>query len=149
MSKHEEVVQAVAALVKAALPFAEVVRLEGEAGDDGKPVATPPGGQVRIFDGDPGDPEVILSPLTYLYTRRIPISLIAYESGGKSRREVINDMLTPIGEAIALDDTLGGRCDFIEAEAATFDDITTAGAVTERSADTAIFATYSTSSPLL
>lgn len=148
-SKREQVVQAVAALVKAALPFADHVRLEGDIDDEGKPITTPPGGQVRIFDGDPGEPEVVLSPLTYIWTHRIPISLIAYESGSKSRREVIEAMLVAIGEAVALDDTLGGLVDVIEAEAPTFDDLTITGALTERGADTAILATYETTSPLL
>jgi len=60
MSKREQVIEAIVALVDAALPAAKVER------NAAKPERIPPGGLVIVRDSDPGEPEVILSPLTYI-----------------------------------------------------------------------------------
>lgn len=61
-SKREQVLDAIKALVAAALPDADVKRNLAKAD------RIPPGGLVIVRDGDPGDPEVMLSPLLYIYT---------------------------------------------------------------------------------
>lgn len=108
----------------------------------------PPGGMVIIRDGDPGEPEVLLSPLLYVYTHRIPIEVAAYETSSQPREQVLDEMLGAIGIAVAGDRTLGGLCDFIEAEAPATDDVETAGARAGRWADAAIVAVYGTTDPL-
>ena len=57
-SKRETVLAAAKTLVAAALPGVEVRR------NLAKTERIPPGGLVVIRDGDPGEPEVSLSPLT-------------------------------------------------------------------------------------
>jgi hypothetical protein len=142
MSKREQVIEAVVALIDAALPAAKVER------NAAKPERIPPGGLAIVRDGDPGEPDVLLSPLTYLYTHRVPIEIAARESGPQSREQVLDAMLAAIGAAVAADRTLGGLCDFIEAEAPATADIEAAGALPGRWADAAIVATYGTSDPL-
>jgi hypothetical protein len=141
-SKREQVLDAVRALVVAALPNADVKRNLAKA------ERIPPGGLVIVRDGEPGDPEVMLSPLTYVYTHRIPIEVAAYETSSQSREQVLDEMLGAIGVAVAADRTLGGLCDFIEAEAPATDDVETAGARAGRWADAAIVAVYGTTDPL-
>jgi len=141
-SKREQVLDAVKALVAAALPNADVKRNLAKAD------RIPPGGLVIVRDGEPGEPEVMLSPLTYIYTHRIPIEVAAYETSTKPREQVIDEMLGAIGTAVAADRTLGGLCDFIEAEAPVTDDVETAGARAGRWADAAIVAVYGTTDPL-
>lgn len=141
-SKREAVLAAVHALVSGALPNAEVKR------NLNKPERIPPGGLVIIRDGDPGEPEVLLSPLTYVYEHRIPLELAAFASASLTREQVLDQMLSAIGTAVTADRTLGGLCDFIEAEAPTSDDIETAGAISGRWADAAIIASYATANPL-
>lgn len=141
-SKREAVLAGVLALLRSALPSAEVRR------NLAKPERIPPGGLAIVRDGDPGEPEVLLSPLTYLYTHRIPVEIAARESGTQSREQVLDIMLAAIGAAVAADRTLGGLCDFIEAEAPATADIDAAGAQTVRWADAAIVASYGTSDPL-
>ena len=141
-SKREQVLDAVAALIDAALPAAKVER------NAAKPERIPPGGLAIVRDGDPGEPEVLLSPLTYLYTHRIPLEIAARESGSQSREQVLDAMLAAIGAAVAADRTLGGLCDFIEAEAPATADIEAAGALPGRWADAAIVAIYGTPDPL-
>ncbi|MGE5509677.1 MAG: hypothetical protein ACM31O_00335 [Bacteroidota bacterium] len=141
-SKREQVLDAVKALVAAALPNADVKRNLAKA------ERIPPGGLVTVRDGEPGEPEVMLSPLTYIYTHRIPIEVAAYETTSKPREQVLDEMLGAIGTAVAADRTLGGLCDFIEAEAPATDDVETAGARAGRWADAAIVAVYGTTDPL-
>lgn len=141
-SKRETVLAAVKSLVAAALPGADVKRNLTKA------ERIPPGGLVVIRDGDPGDPEVSLSPLTYLYSHRIPLEIAAYESATLTREQVVDAMLGAIGAAVMANRTLGGRCDWIEAEAPVTDDIEALGALPGRFADLAILAVYSTTDPL-
>lgn len=142
MSKREQVIEAIVALIVAALPAAKVER------NAAKPERVPPGGLVIVRDGDPGEPEVLLSPLTYLYTHRVPLEIAARESGSQSREQVLDAMLATIGAVIAADRTLGGLCDFIEAEAPATADIEASGAQAVRWADAAIVAIYGTPDPL-
>lgn len=141
-SKREQVIDALVALIDAALPAAKVER------NAAKPERIPPGGLAIVRDGDPGEPEVLLSPLTYLYTHRIPVEIAARESGAQSREQALDAMLAAIGAAVVADRTLGGLCDFIEAEAPATADIDAAGAQTARWADAAIVASYCTPDPL-
>lgn len=141
-SKREQVLDAVKALLASALPDADVKR------NQAKPERIPPGGLVVIRDGDPGEPEVMLSPLVYVYSHRIPIELAAYETSSQLSEQVLDDMLGAIGVVVSGDRTLGGLCDFIEAQAPSTDDVETAGARAGRWADTAIVAVYGTPDPL-
>ncbi|KAB2883035.1 MAG: hypothetical protein F9K38_06710 [Pseudorhodoplanes sp.] len=141
-SRREQVLDALRALLVAALPDADVKR------NLAKPERIPPGGLVIMRDGEPGDPEVMLSPLTYVYTHRFPVEIAVYETASESREAVLDTLLGMIGTAIAADRTLGGLCDFLEAEAPSTDDIETAGAVAGRWADIAIIAVYGTTDPL-
>ena len=61
---------------------------------------------------------------------------------------VVGSLLGAIGAAVVADRTLGGLCDFIEAEAPSTDDVETAGARAGRWADPSIVAVYGTTDPL-
>jgi len=141
-SKREQVLDAIKTLIASALPNAEVKR------NLAKPERIPPGGLVIIRDGDPGEPEVILSPLIYVYSHHIPIELAAYETSSQTREQVLDGILGAIGTAVVSNRTLGGLCDFIEAEAPSTEDVETTGARASRWADVAIVAVYGTTDPL-
>lgn len=141
-SKREQVLDAIKALLSTALPNADVRR------NLAKPERIPPGGLVVIRDGDPGEPEVMLSPLIYVYSHRIPIELAAYETSSQTPEQVLDEMLGQIGLVVSADRTLGGLCDFIEAQAPETNDVETAGARAGRWADAAVVAVYGTADPL-
>ncbi len=101
-----------------------------------------------IRDGDPGEPDVTLSPVSYLYTHRIPVEIAAFESATLTREQVLDDMLAAIGAAIIANRRLGGLVDWIDAKAPTSEDIETAGSQAGRFADVVIVATYATADPL-
>ena len=113
-----------------------------------KPERIPAGGLIIIRDGDPGDPEVLLSPLTYLYTHRVPVEIAVVAAPPLSREQVLDEALRAIGAAVEADRTLGGLCDFVEPDAPATDDLEATGAVAGRWAGAVIVATYATTNPL-
>jgi hypothetical protein len=141
-SRREEVLEALLALIATALPAAKVER------NTAKPERIPVGGLVIVRDGDPGDPEATLSPLTYTYTHRIPIEIAVLPAAPLSREETLDQMLRALGEAVESNRTLGGLCDFLEPEAPSTDDLEATGTVVGRWASAVILATYATPNPL-
>ncbi len=140
-SKREQILEALKVLIQGALPHADVER------NRDKPQSIGPGGTVIVRDGEPGDPEVTLSPLTYLWDHRVPVEVATYESGGKTPAEVLDDMLRPIGKAVEQDRTLGGLCDWLDVTAPVTDAIESLGVAPGRWADFDFVATYATSNP--
>jgi hypothetical protein len=101
-----------------------------------------------IRDGDPGEPEVILSPLVYVYTHRMVVEVAAVKTSSLTREQVCDQLLASIGIALTADRTLGGLCDWIEPEAPISGDIEAQGAEAARHAEFVIVAVYATSNPL-
>lgn len=141
-SRREQVVQAVLALVRNALPNAEVER------DAPWPVRPQPGGLVIVRDGEPGPAEECFSPRSYTYRHEIPLEVFGPE-GAADRHENLDAMLIVIVAAVAADPTLGGLCDWFEvAGAPSPDDVATANSQPIRAATVPLMAEYTTSSPL-
>lgn len=141
-SKREQVLDGVLGMAVAALPYANVGR------NMTKPERPEPGGMVNIGDGDPGDPEVLLSPLSYTYSHRVRLDVAAYEGATKSREQVLDEMFQALSAAIEADRTLGGLCEWIEPVAPSPDDAETSGTELVRWAEFELICVYTTSSPL-
>ena len=145
MSKHLAVADAVKAMVKEALDFATVKGMDLE---EAKPTLIDELGQAIIRSGDPGEPEIDLSPPAYWWERTFPIELASYDESSRTAREVLAEMATLVGEAIAADRYLGGLCTWLDASAPTDGEMDARGARPIAWSDFTIIATYSTSSPL-
>lgn len=142
MTRQFEVILALKALVAAALPAADV---RGFDGDTTAPATIPDGGCVIGLPGDSGQPEVDLSPLSYNYGHQLMLEVAAPKGEGGA---ALDAMLIPIGTAIEADRTLGGLCEFLEAEAPDRNDRTIAAGTVINWATVAIVASYATSNPL-
>lgn len=92
------------------------------------PEDVPADGLMILRDGNPGTPEVLLSPLTYLWTHRAELEVFVQAGTAAARDEALDDLLADIAAAIADDRTLGGLCDWVEAEAAAPADLPVPGA---------------------
>ena len=104
-------------------------------------------GLIILRDGKPGDPEVTLSPLTYFYEHRAELEVVIQAGTG---RDALFDALTSdIGAALAADRTLGGLCDWVEAEAPEPVDLPIEGAAALKAAVITIVLHYATSDPLI
>lgn len=145
MSTRLDVLKALKTLIGVAVAPAEVLGLDG---DEAPPARVSQNGRVIVRTGDPGEPEVDLSPLAYNWAHRIPVEVVALSGVGITPEEALDAMLVKIGSAIEGDRTLGGLCDWVEAAAPATEDISNDGVTPPRGADLVITATYVTTSPL-
>ena len=112
------------------------------------PERIPAGGLVILRDGDPGAPEMLLSPPAYLYEHRAEVEAIV-EAGTPAEREAAFDALVAgVGAAIAADRTLGGLGDWVEAEAPEPAELAVEGAAGLKAAVIPVVLTYATADPL-
>jgi hypothetical protein len=110
------------------------------------PERIPATGLIILRDGKPGEPEVTLSPLTYFYEHRAELEVVIQAGAG---RDTLFDALTAsIGAALATDRTLGGFCDWVEAEAPEPVDLPIEGAAALKAAVITVVLHYASSDPL-
>ena len=110
------------------------------------PERIPPAGLMILRDGDPGEPGVTLSPLMYHYQHRAELEVIVQTSEERDMR--FDRLIGRIGAAIAVDHTLRGRCDWVEAEAPEPVDLPVEGSAAIKAAIIPIILHYATSDAL-
>ena len=111
------------------------------------PERIPPSGLIILRDGKPGEPEVTLSPLTYFYEHRAELEVVIQAGAG---RDALFDALTAsIGAVLAADRSLGGLCDWVEAEAPEPVDLPIEGAAALKAAVIIVVLHYASPDPLL
>ena len=135
---RETILTALADLLRT-IPHVSVLR--GEV----LPERIPPAGLMILRDGEPGEPEVTLSPLTYHYRHRAEIEAVVQ---GANRDATFDALCASIGAVIAADRTLGGLCDWVEAEAPQPVDLPVEGAASLKAAVIPVILYYSTTDPL-
>jgi hypothetical protein len=109
------------------------------------PERVPAAGLLILRDGEPGEPEVTLSPLAYHYQHRAEIEVVVQ---GNDRDTTFAVFCANIGAVFAADRTLGGLCDWVEAEAPRPVDLPVEGAATLKAAVIPVLLHYSTADPL-
>ena len=110
------------------------------------PERIPTSGLIMLRDGKPGEPEVTLSPLIYFYEHRAELEVVIQAGSG---RDVLFDALTAaIGQTLAADRTLGGLCDWVEAEAPEPVDLPIEGAAALKAAVIIVVLHYASPDPL-
>ncbi|WP_411958698.1 acyl-CoA transferase [Paracoccus homiensis] len=112
---------------------------------DVMPERVPPDGLLILRDGDPGEPEVTLSPLAYHYQHRAEIEAVVQ---GTDRDATLDNLCASVGTAIAADRTLGGFCDWIEAEAPRPVDLPVEGAISLKAGAISVVLHFTSTSPL-
>ena len=152
MTKRREVLDALKAMLVAALPSS--VTVEGLDGADASPDRLLAGGRVLIEAGNPGEPEIDLSPPTYNYRHEIPVTVDALavaataDAPAMTAEDAVDAILDLMSAAIEADRFLGGAVDYLDAYAPQSEDDYVDGAAVSRVAPFTIIATYSTSHPL-
>lgn len=109
------------------------------------PERVPTEGLLILRDGDPGEPEVTLSPLAYHYRHRAEIEAVVQ---GANRDAAFDVLTASIGTTVSTDRTLGGLCDWVETEAPRPVDLPMEGATSLKAAVVPIVLHYSTADPL-
>ena len=109
------------------------------------PERVPSEGLLILRDGEPGEPEVTLSPLAYHYQHRAEIEAVIQ---GFDRDATFDALTASIGTALSGDRTLGGLCDWVESEAPRPVDLPVEGAASLKAAVIPVVLHYSTADPL-
>ena len=109
------------------------------------PERIPTEGLLILRDGEPGEPEVTLSPLRYHYQHQAEIEAVVQ---GVDRDVGFDILCASVGAALTEDRTLGGLCDWVEAEAPQPVDLPVDGGTSLKAALITIVLQYSTQDPL-
>lgn len=141
-STSEAILMALLAALEAARPAG--ARVERNAT---LPDRIPAAGLLILRDGDPGDPEVLLSPTCYIYQHVAEVDLLV-EDRAPARDATFDTLKQSIASALAADRTLGGRCDWIEALAPAPLELPLEGADAIKGATVGVVLHYQTDDPL-
>ena len=109
------------------------------------PERVPAAGILILRDGEPGEPDVTLSPLAYHYQHRAEVEAVVQ---GGDRDATFDALCAGIGAALDADRTLGGLCDWVEAQAPRPVDLPIEGAASLKAAVIPVMLHYSTADPL-
>ncbi|MGE3622528.1 MAG: acyl-CoA transferase, partial [Bdellovibrionales bacterium] len=77
----------------------------------------PDGGLIIFRDGDPGEPETLLSPVSYYWQHRALVEAVVQKGDQAARDLALDSLYRKISIAIAGDRTLGGLCDRVTPQA--------------------------------
>jgi hypothetical protein len=114
--------------------------------DEVLPERIPAAGLIILRDGQPGEPEVTLSPLRYHYQHRAELEVVVQAPNG--RASTFDTLIVAIGAAIEADRTLGGLCDWVEPEPPASVDLPIDGAAALKSAVITVVLHYTATGPL-
>jgi hypothetical protein len=112
------------------------------------PAKIPPDGLLILRDGDPGEPEVTLNPVTYLWQHRAELEVVVEAATPAERDTALDALLVAIGEALASDPTLGGAVEWSEAGAPRTEDLAIEGAAALRGAVVPVTLVYTSATAL-
>lgn len=142
-SKSEQVLDALLAALAAAAPAGVAV-----ARNPIVPDRLPAAGALALRDGNPGEPDVVMSPLIYSYQHRAEVEAIAPGRDAATRDAIFDGLKATVAAAIAADRTLGGLCDYIEAQAPQPEDVPVDGGDPWKAAVIPVVLHYDTDTPL-
>lgn len=140
-SKREQVLDALLATLQAVT--GPTVRRGGDL-----PSRIPPGGLLILRDGDPGEPEITMSPLIYEYRHRAEVEVLLQPPAGTDPADAMDTLLVALGEALEADRTLGGVCMWVEPEAPVTEDLALEGVAGIAAAIVPVELNYITTGPL-
>ena len=114
--------------------------------DEFLPDRIPTAGLIILRDGQPGEPEVTLSPLRYHYQHLAELEVVV--QAGTGRASAFDTLIAAIGTALESDRTLGGLCDWVEPEAPASVDLPIEGAAALKAAVVTVVLHYTATGPL-
>ena len=139
-SKRETVLAALATMITGNAAGATVLRNES------LPKRIPNAGLVILRDGEPGEPEVTLSPLTYIFDHLAVAEVIVEDRQNQDAK--FDAICVAMGAAIEANRTLGGLCDWVEGVAPEPVEVITEGGEPMKAAIVFIRLNYATTSPI-
>lgn len=141
MTRRESVLQALFSRLQTIIG-AGVLRNEA------LPEKVPPGGLIIMRDGEPGEPEVLLSPVSYYWEHRAALEVIVQNGDAAARDQLLDGLFQRISTALAADPLLGGLCDRVTPLAPDTSSLAIEGAANIKAALVPIELIYTTADQL-
>ena len=142
ISKREQALQGLFLCLQNGLSDIAVTR------NDPVPVKIPKTGLMILRDGDPGEPEVTLSPTRYHYQHQAEIEVLVQEADIVKRDMALDVLVVALGSALIVDPYLNGSVDYMSIGAPEFILEAVEGAPAIKAAVIPITLEYSTLNPL-
>ncbi len=101
-----------------------------------------------LRDGEMGEPEVSLSPLTYHWQHQVAIELFVADADAAARDARMDGLLTELAGLIEADCTLGGVIEYAEIGSPKFDELAPDGSSGIKACLLPVVLHYSSSGPL-
>ncbi len=101
-----------------------------------------------LRDGEMGEPEVSLSPLTYHWQHQVAIELFVADADAAARDARMDGLLTELSILIEDDRTLGGVIEYAEIGSPKFDELAPDGSSGIKACLLPVVLHYSSSGPL-
>lgn len=140
-TRREQILAALLARLQT-IPSAAVKR------EEPLPEKVPAAGLVILRDSDPGEPEVLLSPLTYMWQHRAEIEVIVQKAPAEAATAALDALLAEVGLVLSSDRSLSGLVDWIEWGAPRTRDLAIDGAAGLKAAVATVILHYASVDPL-
>ncbi len=112
------------------------------------PEKVPAGGLMILRDGDPGEPETIISPLSYYWNHTATLEVIVQHADSARRDALMDELFRKIADVLAENQTLGGLCDRVTPLSPDTSSLAIEGAASVKAAIVPIELIYATDSQL-
>lgn len=112
------------------------------------PEKVPSGGLVILRDGDPGEPLITLSPLSYYWQHLAQLEVLVSNADAAQRDSELDDIFFNLATVINGDVTLSGLCDRVTAQAPVISTLGIDGAPSVKAATVNIELIYTTADQL-
>jgi hypothetical protein len=124
------------------IPLAVVKRNEG------LPLAVPSAGLIILRDGDPGEPDITLNPVTLFYRHQAEVEAFVTPLVGGGGEALLDTLIEAVADALAADRSLGGLVENMGLGAPTIETLIIEGAAPILAARVPVVIEYLVSDPL-
>jgi hypothetical protein len=108
----------------------------------------PAEGLLILRDGDAGEPEILLSPLRYLYQHRVELEVWVQQADSSERDEQFDQLLQRLGVALDSAGTLSDAVDLLHTGSPEFSTESIEGGATVKVAIIPVYLEFNTRHPL-
>ena len=113
-----------------------------------KPQKVASGGIIILRDGSAEDPEVFLSPVTYIFEHLVTLEVMVQNPDSATRDASLDALLVSIGNIINANRTMDGLAEWVESHVPEFTEDAIEGAATVRLATVQVMIRFFTTDPL-
>ena len=113
-----------------------------------KPQKVTSGGIIILRDGSAEDPEVFLSPVTYIFEHLVTLEVMVQNPDSATRDASLDALLVSIGNIINANRTMDGLAEWVESHVPEFTEDAIEGAATVRLATVQVMIRFFTTDPL-